>query len=89
MNDQIVKGKWAEFKGEVQRAWGKLTDDDLERTKGNVKSIAGLIQQRYGQVKEDVTAKFNELAARYTDRVDHKADEAKEALRDSNERARH
>lgn len=89
MNDQIIKGKWAEFKGEVRKAWGELTDNDLEQTKGNVTAIGGLIQQRYGQVKDDVSAKLNELAGRYADKAVDKTEDVKQTLRDSNDRSSH
>lgn len=39
INENITKGKWLEIKGDVQKAWGKLTDDDLEKSKGNMKKL--------------------------------------------------
>ena len=30
MNEDILKGKWKQMKGDVQKKWGKLTDDDIE-----------------------------------------------------------
>ena len=59
MEENFFKGKWKEAKGEIRTAWGKLTDDDIEQTKGNATSIAGLVQQRYGHAKEDVMAKLH------------------------------
>ncbi len=64
MNDDVVKGKWTEFKGEIQSQWAKLTSDDLEQTKGNLKSIVGIIEQKYGHAKDDVMAKLNEMSGR-------------------------
>ena len=61
MNKNIFDGKWDEFKGEVRKAWGKITGDELESTKGDVESISGLIQQKYGHTKEDVAKRLTEL----------------------------
>ena len=61
MNKNIFDGKWDEFKGEVRKAWGKITGDELESTKGDVESISGLIQQKYGHTKEDVAQRLTEL----------------------------
>ena len=47
LNENTIKGKWLEIKGDIQKAWGKLTDDELEKTKGDMKAIGGLIQQKY------------------------------------------
>jgi uncharacterized protein YjbJ (UPF0337 family) len=65
MNESTVKGKWKEFKGEIQSQWGKLTADDIEHTKGNVTSIVGLIEQKYGKAKDDISTKIHDLAKRF------------------------
>jgi uncharacterized protein YjbJ (UPF0337 family) len=61
MNTEIAKGKWKELKGELQKAWGKITDDEWEKTKGDMTAVSGLVQQRYGHGKEDVSNKVSEL----------------------------
>ncbi len=64
-NEDTIKGKWQEIKGDVQKAWGKLTDDEIEETKGNVKAMAGLVRQKYGNEKADFENKFEEIVSRY------------------------
>ena len=39
INENTIKGKWLEIKGDVRKAWGKLTDDELEQTKGDMTAI--------------------------------------------------
>ncbi|MFY7994222.1 MAG: CsbD family protein [Bacteriovoracaceae bacterium] len=70
INEDIVKGKWKDVKGEVRKLWGKITDDELEQTKGDLTSIAGLIQQRYGETKESVHDKMNKLFSGFEDTVE-------------------
>ena len=53
MNKDTTEGKWKQFKGEVQKKWGKLTDDDLDVIKGDSKKLAGRLQERYGMTKEE------------------------------------
>jgi uncharacterized protein YjbJ (UPF0337 family) len=72
INEQTIKGKWNEFKGELQDMWGKVTGDDLDRTKGNVKAISGLMEQKYGSLKEDAKTKFDDLVNRYSDKTEDK-----------------
>ena len=79
MNNNIFEGKWDEFKGEVRKVWGKITGDELESTKGDVESISGLIQQKYGHTKEEVSQRLTDIKDRY-------AESTKTALRDSNKR---
>ncbi len=77
LNQDGIKGKWLELKGEILTQWGKMTDDELDKTEGNLTSIAGLIQQKYGAKKEEIQTKLEGIMARFT----HKTDEVKETLR--------
>jgi len=55
MNRDQFKGAWNQFKGELKKQWGKLTDDDLMKIEGDYDKYMGTIQQRYGDSKEEVT----------------------------------
>lgn len=70
MNEEILKGKWNEIKGEILTQWGKMTDDELNQSKGNLTSIAGLIQQRYGAKKEEVQQRLDSILAKFSDRTE-------------------
>lgn len=61
MNKDVIKGKWTEFKGNLKKVWGKITDDEWEKTKGEATAIYGLIQQRYGQSKGEVNEKLDSI----------------------------
>ena len=64
MNWDQIKGKWTQFKGKAREQWGDLTDDDLERAKGNREHLAGLIQERYGIAKEEAERQVDEWSRR-------------------------
>lgn len=81
LNENTVSGKWLEIKGEVQKAWGKLTSDELEQTKGDMKAISGLILQRYGAAQENYTQKLSDIFARFTDKKDVVIEATKETLK--------
>lgn len=65
-NKNIVKGKWTELKGDLQKSWGKLTNDELEETKGELKSISGLIQKKYGKTQANIEQKLSEIYNRFS-----------------------
>ena len=71
MNRDILRGKWKQLRGEVQRRWGKLTDDDLDQSNGDYDVMSGRLQERYGYAKDraerDLDDFLNELS-RATDR---------------------
>jgi uncharacterized protein YjbJ (UPF0337 family) len=52
MNEQILKGKWHQLKGDVKSRWGKLTDDDLDRAEGDAEKLIGRVQERYGYARD-------------------------------------
>jgi uncharacterized protein YjbJ (UPF0337 family) len=61
--DQI-KGGWNQFKGEVRKQWGKLTDDDLEVIRGERDKLIGRLQERYGIAKEEANRQIDDWARR-------------------------
>ena len=81
-NEDIAQGKWKELKGEIQKAWGNITGDELEKTKGDLKSIAGIIQQKYGIAKEDASTKLAEMANRTSTSFSQKTEELKTKVAD-------
>lgn len=69
MNEDIAHGKWVEVKGEIQKIWGDVSGDELEKVKGNLTSISGLIEQKYGHKKEEVTKQLNSILSKFTDKL--------------------
>lgn len=64
MNNDQFEGKWDQLKGNVREKWGKLTDDDMEQAKGKRENLVGKIQEHYGDTKEAIGKKLDELAAK-------------------------
>ena len=60
MNEDVMKGKWKQLKGEVKSQWGKLTDDDLKNIAGKRQQLVGKLQERYGVLKGDIEKQVNE-----------------------------
>jgi len=75
----MIKGKWKEIKGEILTLWGKMTDDELDKTSGNLTSITGLIQQRYGDKKEKIQEKLHDIVSRITEKTEN----LKNSIRDT------
>jgi len=64
VNQQTIDGNWTTFKGQVQETWGHLTDNDLQKAKGDVKQLIGIIQEKTGEAREQIEAKLEDLLAR-------------------------
>ncbi len=81
VNENTIKGKWLEMKGDIQKAWGKLTDDELEKTKGDMKAIGGLIQQRYGETQNSYSKKLSDIFKRFETKKDETIDKVKKNVK--------
>lgn len=53
MNEDIIKGKWKEMKGQVKQQWNKLTDDQIGQMKGSYEELEGSLQKNYGYQKDE------------------------------------
>tara|TARA_R110000787_G_scaffold76892_12_gene169309 strand:- start:275 stop:475 length:201 start_codon:yes stop_codon:yes gene_type:complete len=62
MNWDQIEGNWKQFKGEAQKQWGKLTDDELDQVEGNRQKLAGKIQETYGKSKEEAEKEVDSWA---------------------------
>lgn len=68
MNWDRIAGKWTQLKGKVRERWAKLTDDDLARIEGKREQLVGVLQARYGWVREQAERQIKDFeSAIYAD----------------------
>lgn len=53
MDKSELKAKWNKIRGNVQRQWGKLTDDDMDIIDGDTNILVGKLQERYDISEEE------------------------------------
>jgi uncharacterized protein YjbJ (UPF0337 family) len=63
MNDDVLKGKWMQFKGQIKEKWGQITDDELDQINGQRDQLVGKIQERYGLAKDTANRELDALIA--------------------------
>jgi uncharacterized protein YjbJ (UPF0337 family) len=61
MNKDTVKGEWKQLSGSIKSKWGKLTDDDLTRAKGDGEYLVGKLQEYYGLSKDKAKEGLREV----------------------------
>jgi uncharacterized protein YjbJ (UPF0337 family) len=64
-NQDILRGKWHELKGQVKQQWGKLTDEDLTRLSGKTEELVGVLRRRYGYGKAQAAIEINNWLSKY------------------------
>jgi uncharacterized protein YjbJ (UPF0337 family) len=60
MNSDVFKGNWKQFRGEIQKQWGKLTNDDLDVINGEYDKLVGRVQERYGWDRANAEREIND-----------------------------
>jgi uncharacterized protein YjbJ (UPF0337 family) len=61
MNHDQKEGKWKQLKGKLREQWGKLTDDELDKARGNAEYLVGRIQEHYGTSREEAMRRIREI----------------------------
>jgi len=61
MNTDQLQGQWNQIKGEAKRQWADLTDDDLLHIEGDRDKFLGVLQEKYGQTREDAEEELDDF----------------------------
>ena len=61
MNWDVVEGNWTQFKAAARIKWGKLTDSDWDQIGGKMDRMAGVMQERYGYKKEQLSKEVDKI----------------------------
>lgn len=61
MNRDQIQGNFEQIKGKAKRVWAELTDDELLRAEGSIDKLYGIIQERFGDTKEQIKRKIDDI----------------------------
>ncbi|MEO8800334.1 MAG: CsbD family protein [Polyangiaceae bacterium] len=84
MNWDQIEGNFKQLGGKIKSQWGKLTDDDVTNASGKKDHFVGLIQERYGILKDEAEKQVDTWLAK----LDGALDKATEKVKESNEKAK-
>ncbi len=70
LNQEQFKGKWTEIKGGIRNLWGDISDNELEKTNGNIHAVAEIVQERYGEPPENIQEKLDRLMDTFDNETD-------------------
>lgn len=89
ITEDQVTAHWEYVKGRLREEWGELTDDDIERSKGDLQQLVATIQERTHETKREIEDKLEDLAvesASFTEKASvaarEYADQASQALQE-------
>ncbi len=61
VNQQTLEGNWNEIKGKLHEKWGEVTKDELQKARGNIDQLVGLIQRKTGEAREIIESYLDDL----------------------------
>ena len=70
LTQQQFNNKWGEIKGALRNLWGRLEDDELEGVKGNIYEVTGLVETKYGESKDEIRQKLDQLVESFDNDTD-------------------
>jgi uncharacterized protein YjbJ (UPF0337 family) len=64
MNWDQVAGSWRQAKGRFMSGWGRLSSNRLTRARGKRDQVIGLVQKKYGLMKDAASRKIDRFVSR-------------------------
>ncbi|WP_018141737.1 CsbD family protein [Thioalkalivibrio sp. ALJ7] len=61
MNKDQIKGRSQRLQARLKQEWARLNDDELMEAEGNIDELAARIREKYGESREKVASRINEL----------------------------
>ncbi len=65
MNKDIFEGKWKQIRGEAKVLWGKFTHNVLEQAAGKYDVLDGVLQEKYGFIRQQGSVDVDQQIAEY------------------------
>lgn len=65
INENVLKGNWKVLKGEIQKKWSQLTDDDLGKIEGDTNKLLGLLQKKMGYQQEEARQQLHKFLQKH------------------------
>ena len=64
MNWSTIESGWKDYQANAKQRWSKLSDQQVEQTRGKREALSSQVQQAYAMSKEDVERQISEWQSR-------------------------
>lgn len=65
MENSNYPQNWSEIKGAVISQWSQVSEDELEDTMGDFDAIVSLLQEKYGESKDEISLTLSQVVSPY------------------------
>ncbi|MBL7543351.1 MAG: hypothetical protein JNL11_06015 [Bdellovibrionaceae bacterium] len=61
----VIMQNWQAIKNEIQKNWSSISEHDLERSKGNMRSVSKLVEKNYDQKQNEIKNALSTIIEKY------------------------
>jgi uncharacterized protein YjbJ (UPF0337 family) len=61
VNKDILKGKWAQVKGDVRNWWPEFSEEDVDSIQGDAEKLIGKLQEKFLYGRERAEQELNDF----------------------------
>jgi uncharacterized protein YjbJ (UPF0337 family) len=65
MDTSVLTNKWNQVRNDVKHRWDKLTEEDVERVKGDIDELVSLVEQKYGYTRKAAESEVKRFLKQY------------------------
>ena len=59
MSNLRTEGMLDRIRGKIRETWGDVTDDEVDKSKGNMEQLIGTIKMKTGETEDSIRARFD------------------------------
>lgn len=74
MNDNIAEGRWKQLRGNAQEQRDIIIGNDLERARGKLAKLGGVLQDKYGYARNQADKKTERRLKKYDQKYNAQAE---------------
>jgi len=75
---EAIQANWNKVRGQIERRWGQLKGDELERFEGDIDALVGEIQRKTGESREVIEDYLDHFTSQSASAVGRAGEAAKQ-----------
>jgi len=85
INQQTLERFWNDVRNQLHRRWSQLSNEDLQRVRGNVEQLVSFVQEKTGTNREQVRQFLEQVTSNLRSAVEQSSDRARQSLQQARE----
>lgn len=70
LNQDQIRTLWPQMRVAIRNLWGGLTEKEIDQTDGDFSALASLVQEKYGEGRDGISQKIDQLLNSFDNETD-------------------